>query len=228
MPRPSRNLDLALLAAGRELFPLAGCAGLSVRAVAERAGANAGMFHYHFGSKDNFLRTLLQQAYEEVFAGLAHAAAQEGGAVDRLRGALVAAAGLLVEHRHTFARVWMDAVAGEPVAAEFMKRNAPRHLGLLLELVRQGQHDGSLRALPPLQCVATLMGAAVLPVIFVAGLVEVALPAAQQRQFAAQVMSPRAIDERVELALAALRAAPAAALRRRASPAPAPARRTLR
>jgi AcrR family transcriptional regulator len=209
MPRPSRNLDLALLQAGRELFPQAGCAKLSVRAVAERAGANVGMFHYHFKSKDNFLRALLQQVYEEIFAGLSQAAARPGKAIDGLRAALVAAAGLLAMHRKVIARVWMDAVSGEPVATEFVRRNAPRHIGLLLELVRQAQHEGALRDLPPLQCVAMLMGAVALPVVFVAGLVEVAMPvAAFQRQFGDHVMSEQAIAQRVDLALGALRAAP--------------------
>ena len=70
MPRPSRNLDHALLAAGRELFPERGCAALSVREVADAAGVNLGMFHYHFKSRDVFLRSLMQQAYEEMFTRL--------------------------------------------------------------------------------------------------------------------------------------------------------------
>jgi AcrR family transcriptional regulator len=210
MPRPSRNFDLALLQAGRELFPQAGCAGLSVRAVAERAGANAGMFHYHFGSKDNFLRSVLQQVYEEIFAGLTEAVARPGDAIDGLRRALVAAGGLLARHRKVIARVWMDAVGGQAVAVEFVRDNAPRHIGLLVDLVQQAQRDGALREVPPLQCVATLLGAVALPVVFAAGLVEVALPApAFQRQFRAQVMSEEAIAQRVDLALAALRPAPA-------------------
>jgi len=35
MARPSRNLDQALIAAGRELFPARGCAGMSVREAAK-------------------------------------------------------------------------------------------------------------------------------------------------------------------------------------------------
>jgi len=218
MPRPSRNVDLALLQAGRELFAQAGCAGLSVRAVAERAGANIGMFHYHFKSKDNFLRALLQQVYEEIFEGLSHAAAQRGSAVERLRGALVAAGALLVRHRKVIARLWMDAVSGEPVATEFMRRNAPRHIGLVLGLVQQAQQEGSLRPAAPLQCVATLLGATVLPVIFVAGLVEVAMPMpAFQKQFAEQVLAETAIAERVDLALSALRAVPPPPAKRRSA-----------
>ena len=37
MPRPSQQIDQALLASGRTLLPQTGCAGLSVRALAEHA-----------------------------------------------------------------------------------------------------------------------------------------------------------------------------------------------
>jgi AcrR family transcriptional regulator len=205
MPRPSQNLDLALLQAGRDLFPRTGCAGLSVRAVAEQAGANPGMFHYHFKTKDNFLRILLQQVYEEMYSGLSGAVSQEGPAAERLRRALTVLAGLLVTHRKVFARVWMDAAAGEPVAIEFLRANAPRHIGVLVGLVQAAQAEGDLRELPPFQCMSMLLGSVALPVIFASGLVEVALPRAAVRQFQHQVMGPDAIAQRVELALAALR-----------------------
>src|SRR5437868_7364988 len=175
MPRPSKNLDVAMLQAGRELFPQAGCSGLSVRAVAEQAGANLGMFHYHFKTKENFLRTLLQQVYEEMFDGLTHAIAHEGPALERLREALVVVGGLLREHRKVFARVWMDAVSGEPVAVEFLRDNAPRHLGVLLGLLEEAREEGVLRDLPPIQRFVMLMGTVALPIIFAAGLVEVAI-----------------------------------------------------
>src|SRR5512141_2104228 len=87
-PRPSRNLDQALLQAGRELFPAAGCAGLSVREVAQRAGVNLGMFHYHFKTREAFLRALLQSVYEEMYAQLSFESATTDDPVQNLRSAL--------------------------------------------------------------------------------------------------------------------------------------------
>lgn len=206
MPRPSRRIDLALLASGRALFPLAGCAGLSVRAVAEHAGANLGMFHYHFKTKDNFLHTLLQQMYEEMFASLTDAVTQHGRAVERLRGALIALARFARDRRELLARVWMDALGGQPVATEFMRANAPRHLGLLLGLLQEAELDGDLRPLPPLQRFATLIGAVVMPILFAPGIAQLGLGmASYRRDFVPQVSSDPAIAERVDLALAALR-----------------------
>ena len=78
MPRPSRNVDQALFASGAVLYPQLGCAGLSVRAVAAHAGVTPGMFHYHFESKEAFLRTLLQRFYEDLFSRLSVPAGQGG------------------------------------------------------------------------------------------------------------------------------------------------------
>jgi AcrR family transcriptional regulator len=209
--RPSRNIDQRLLAAGRELFADAGCAGLAVRAVAERAGVNPGMLHYHFASKDHFLRALLQQMYEEMFATLSVEIAQDAAAIERLRAAVLALARFLRANRRTVARVWIDALGGSAVAREFMQANAPRHVGLLVGLLEQAQREGALRELPPVQRLMLLLGGVALPLVFVAGLVDVAvLPAAARRAFEAQVMGDAAIAQRVDIVIEALRAPRAA------------------
>ena len=215
MNRPSNRLDEALLASGRALFPSTGCAGLSLRALAEHAGVNGGMFHYHFKSKDNFLRALLQQMYEEMYTSLQLEVAHEGPALQRLRGALFAFARFARDHRRVLARIWMDVLAGERVALEFFRDNAPRHVGLLARLAAQAHAEGALRELPPVQRLAFLLGAVVMPMVFAAGLADagVALPAIR-KAFDTQVMSDAAIEQRIELALAALRADAVVAPRR--------------
>src|SRR5262245_25887360 len=98
MPRPSQQIDQALLAAGRELLPRLGCAGLSVRALAAHAGVAPGMFHYHFEGKDAFLRALLSGWYEEMFGALAQQAAMPAAPVERLRSALALLARFARKH----------------------------------------------------------------------------------------------------------------------------------
>jgi AcrR family transcriptional regulator len=219
MARPSQQIDQALLASGRVLFPIAGSAGLSVRALAAHAGVNQAMFHYHFGSKDDFLRTLLQQMYEEMFGALSAAALHAGPAIERLRHALATIARFVRAHRRVLARLWMDAVSGEAVALDFLRRNVPRHVEVLLGLLREAEAEQALRPMPPLQRLAFLMGSVLLPMIFIGGIVEAGsgLPELAPR-FEAEVCSDPAIDERIGLALAALTAsagAPAAVPRKR-------------
>jgi AcrR family transcriptional regulator len=205
-----------LIAAGRALLPAVGCAGLSVRALAERAGVASGMFHYHFGSKEQFLRTLLAGMYEEMFASLSQQVAQAADPVERLVGALRLLARFARAHRQLLARLWSDAMAGNPAAQDFFKHNMPRHMGLLMAQVAQAQADGTLRELPPLTTLSFVMGALPLPMIFVAGLVDAGtLPRGGKALFAEQVMSDAAIEARIGLVLDALRAPPPAAKTRR-------------
>jgi AcrR family transcriptional regulator len=205
MPRPSQHIDRSLLASGRALFERTGCAGLSVRQLAEHAGVNPGMFHYHFKSKDNFLRTLLQQLYDEMFEGLEHEAVHDGPAIQRLRAALNGLARFVRDHRRVIARVWNDAAAGEPVARDFLRGNAPRHVRLLLALLGEAQAEGSVAESPALQRLSFVMGAVVAPLVIIPGFGSLGITAGwTARAIDEQALSDSAIEQRVELALRAL------------------------
>ena len=206
MPRPSQHVDLALLESGRVLYPLHGSVGLSVRSLAEHAGVNAGMFHYHFKTKENFLRTLLGGLYEEMFSGLRVEAAHQGPAIDRLQGFIGLLARFLRDHRQLIVRVWMDALGGEPIANEFLRNNMPRHLAMLTELLAQAERERAIAPRPEVQRVAFVLGAVGMPVIFAASLIDAGVaPQALRTHFNRQVMTDAAIAERVALALQALR-----------------------
>ena len=206
MPRPGRNIAQALLASGRTLYPERGSAGLSVRVLAEHAGVQPGMFHYHFASKEAFLRELLQQFYEEMFGSLSEAAQHVGSPVQRLRAALLFFARFVREHQAVLGRLFADASGGDPVCAEFVRANAPRHLKLLLKLMQEAEAAGEIAPLPALQRFVFTMGAIAMPLVLVPRIaaLEVA-PAVVRRQMKKQVTSDEAIAQRVDLALSALR-----------------------
>ena len=205
MPRPSRNVDQALLASGAVLYPQLGCAGLSVRAVAAHAGVTPGMFHYHFESKEAFLRTLLQRFYEDLFSRLSVPAGQGGAPLDRLRAALLAFGSFVRLHAPELRRVLADAEAGEAVAQDFLRRNLPRHLKLLLGLLAEAEAAGQIAPQPALLRLTFLMGAVMGPVLVAAMLKDGGvLPALVRRQVMPQVLSDAAIGQRIDLALRAL------------------------
>lgn len=220
MPRPSRNLDRALLAAGRELLPLRGCAGLSIREVAEAAGVNLGMFHYHFRTREAFLRAVLQQAYEEMFGELTYTVAARFGPVDNLRRALQVLGRFLRDNRPLLTRVLADALSGDPVASAFLRDNAPRHLGVMQQLIGAAQAGGELRAMAVPQALGICAGALAAPILFGGAIADSgALGKGGSRTLANALLTDAAIDERIDVALGALAApspaAPAAAKRRR-------------
>ena len=209
MGRPSRNVDIQLLAAGRELYPATGASGLSVRKVAERAGVNLGMFHYHFGNKDAFVRALLQSLYEEMFADLQTATAGSIDPVLGLRSALKVIARFARDNRVLLRRLMADAAAGEAPALDFVRANFPRHFALVMGLIATGQQAGRLKPVPLVQAVTFVAGAVAAPILLGSAIVDAGLaPPPIAEHFASHVLTDAALDERIELALAGLALAP--------------------
>ena len=212
MPRPSRNLDRALLAAGRALLPARGCAGLSIREVADVANVNLGMFHYHFKTREAFLRTLLQSMYEEMFSNLTLQHDESWSAVGNLRAALRFMGRFVRSNRPILARVLADALCGDEIAREFLRQNTHRHLGHMQALIELGQKEGTLKPMPVPQALGFCAGSLAMPILFGGAVAESgALGKAGTRMLAEALLSDAAIEERIEMAVAAISNDPAAA-----------------
>jgi len=205
MARPSQNIDRRLLDAGMELLPQTGCRGLSARRLAEHAGVNLGMFHYHFKTRDNFIRTLLGQVYERMFSMLVLRAQEGATPVQKLRDALLVLAQFGRKHRLLLQRIFGDALGGETVAVEFLQTNVPRHLAVLAGLIGEAQRAGEIVAVPLPQAVAFLAGSVMAPVLLGAAAIESGmLPATAGAMVERDVLSKKAIEQRIEFALRGL------------------------
>lgn len=224
MARPSNNIDQLLLDAGFALLPQLGCRGLSARKLTDHAGVNLGMFHYHFGSKDAFIRTLLQQMYEQMFSELClQLQGDSAPTVERLRHAMQVIAYFARDHRQLLARVMADAFGGEAVAAEFLRANVPRHIGVLVGLIGQAQHEGMLAAMPLPQALGFLAGAVLAPVMVGGAMAgNGMLPAALAAGLDDTLLTDAAIDARIGFALRGLSSDGPAATPPAAPPAAAP------
>ncbi len=212
-PRPSRNLDRALIAAGRALFEKTGAGGLTIRQVADAAGVNIGMFHYHFKTREAFLRAVLQETYDEMFTRLSLEVARPVDAtpVEHLRAAIRMIARFLRDNRVFMARVLADALGGDDIARDFLARNLPRHFTVLGGLIAEGQRTGALKPLPPSQMLGFCAGAVGMPILGAGMAVESGrLPKPVLRMLSETLLTDEAIDQRIELALGAIAAEPAA------------------
>lgn len=177
---------------------------MSVRQVAERAGVNLGMFHYHFRTKEVFVRALLAQVYERMFADLT-VAADAPDPLEALRRAVNVIARFLRDHRRLLRRLVADAMGGDTLAQEFIRVNLPRHFGVVFGLIVAGQRSGALKRIAPPQALAFLAGGVGAPILLGSALAEHPLaPRELAKQFRTTVLTDAAIAERVELALAGL------------------------
>ncbi|MBM4263369.1 MAG: TetR/AcrR family transcriptional regulator [Deltaproteobacteria bacterium] len=205
MTRPSRNIDRLLIDTARELLPHMGCRGFSIRQLTERAGVNLGMFHYHFKTRDNFLSIVLQGVYEEMFSRLSFQAHAERAPVENLRAAANVLGRFLRDNRLLFRRLLPDAMAGDTVAQDFLRRNFPRHLGVMTGLIGDAQRAGELRRLPLFQAMAFLAGAVGMPIMMATAMLEGRFAPSIVDNLEQDVLSDTAIGQRVDMALAGLR-----------------------
>lgn len=207
MPRPSRSTDALLIDAGRKLLPETGISGLTLRRVAAEAKVNLGMFHYHFGSKREFSRRVLEEIYGDFFKGFAAETGAPASARERLRRALIALARFARDNRKIILAIVRDVMEGDPEATEFAKANIPRHMEIIAGLIRECRRRGEVREMPVPLAMSFLLGAAAMPNVAM-GVIERSsakrpfglTPAALFPLFS----SDKSIAIRVDLALAAL------------------------
>lgn len=169
MPRPSQNTDQRLIKAARQLLPETGCSGLNLRQVAAKAKVNLGMFHYHFKTKDEFLRRVLQEFYEDFFKDFQLEAKHHATPLDNLRAALLTFATFARDNRRLAFALLRDAMNGERIVYDFLRANLHRHIEILLRLIQECQAKGELPALPPPNVLVTLIASMNMPSIISEG-----------------------------------------------------------
>lgn len=180
---------------------------MSVREVADAAGVNLGMFHYHFKSREAFLRALMQQGYEAMFATLSLEVARPADTVSTLRFALRAIARFVRDNRRFLARLIADALCGEACARDFLRDNVPRHLGMLRGLIERGQKEGVFVAIPVAQAIGLSAGSLAMPILFGGAMIDSgALDPAAAKGLEATLLSDAALDQRIDLVLGAISA----------------------
>lgn len=209
MARPSRNIDQALLDAGLALLPETGTRNLSIRQITERADVNLGMFHYHFRTKENFIRAVLARVYEEMFAELVLQVSASATAPANLRNLLGTLARFARKNRRLMVRLVSETMSGERLPADFLRRNVPRHLQLIAQVLAQGQREGTLVPGPMPMLVAFVVGAVAGPLLLGTALEQHALvPQAALSAVRAQILSEAAMQARIDLVLRALEILP--------------------
>ena len=187
-----------------------GVSGLKVRQVAARAGVNLGMFHYHFGSKREFNRRVLESIYGEFFGRLSGGISEAGAGVprERLKRALLAIARFGRENRGLLLALLRDLLNEDAEVLGFVRRNFPRHIAILVRLVRECQRAGIMRKCS-LPVALTMLAGGIMSAPIGVGMLERVSPGPVfgllMPALRIAMVSDRALEERVETMLDALR-----------------------
>ena len=207
MSRPSAHLDRKLVSAARAMLPETGFSGLAVREVARRAGVNAGMFHYHFKTKEVFLQRVLQECYEDFLQSFREAAEAPGSSRARLRRVLVSFARFARDNRVLYTLMLRELLNARPEMYAFAKVNFPRHASVVIRLIEDCRREGTVRPLPVPMLAMFAMSAMGLPNVVVAGLERNGARTMLGRpvkEFSGMLLADEMIETRADMVMAAL------------------------
>ncbi len=132
-----------VLDAATALIAQHGSRALTLAAVGEAAGYSRGIVSHHFGSRENLLRALVQDAQTFTLP-------EQGASAAEWLAALVRAYLRNVTSRRPAARaflqMWGEAIAADPVLMPLYAERDAAFRRLLADKVREGIGDGSVRA----------------------------------------------------------------------------------
>jgi AcrR family transcriptional regulator len=121
--------------------------GASFDAVAADVGVTKGALYHHFGSKEGLVEAVYKEAVRRHAARVIEASAHGTGR-ERLL-ALIDASARLYTSRSPFYRLLvslhMTAAMERPALADIARRVQRNQRDFMIDLVRQGQRDGSIR-----------------------------------------------------------------------------------
>jgi len=139
----------AIITAALQVMITKGLASTTVRDVAQRMGTSSGLIHHYFASMDDLLAAAFERAAGEDLAGVRVAMAAGSGAVEELQ---------IFFGKYTRAdqdwafQLWLDAwaeAARRPAVRATSQRWNIAWQQLLVEVIRAGVAEGTLRCLDP-------------------------------------------------------------------------------
>ena len=171
MTRPSRNQDRLLIEAGKKLLPELGVSGMSLQRVADEAGVNLGMFSYHFKTKANFVRKVLESIKEDAMKQAQFEMPAGATSIEKLRKFLRFMGQSFRDQSGLALAMFKDFLNQDPVITELVITNSNQQFEVLQSMIRECQKDGYIDPDLPIEQIQTFCSTAIKgPVIMSAAL----------------------------------------------------------
>lgn len=144
---PDGSSTERILAAAEALFAEQGYDAVSMNAIAARAGVSKANIFHHFSSKNALYLAVLQAACRESCERLEHFESGEGSFVERLGAFAQNHLQSILGHAHIARLVLRDMMEkGPDYHRELAEQVFGRNFSKLVEIIRDGQQRGELRA----------------------------------------------------------------------------------
>ncbi len=204
MPRPASGTDRRLLQAGTALVREKGLYGLTVRETCRLAGVNTGMFHYYFGSKDEFQKAVMRDVYDRFMVKFRAGAAVGRTPRERLKNALIELGKFVRDIKGAAPLLFADMAYGKKETFRFLSANFTGHMKLIAGLARECLPDSAERGRSVPFFAASVVPIMIFPVIIdgvlrrngVKKIGEFDLSSLEE-----EILSDSGIEERAEIAV---------------------------
>jgi AcrR family transcriptional regulator len=146
MARPASDIPERLLASARRHFLASGVDGSSLRAIAQDAGTSIGMIYYHYETKDELFRAVVEEVYEPLLGELLVMLEPERDVEARLHDALGRLGRMSEEELEVVRIIIREGMSHSERLRWIVERVTRGHLPLVFQLMSDGMSQGTLRS----------------------------------------------------------------------------------
>ncbi|MDP2866636.1 MAG: hypothetical protein Q8O90_10365, partial [Elusimicrobiota bacterium] len=123
------------------------------------------MFHYYFGSKEEFLKTILKEMYAEFMLNFKAGVAVAGTPRERLRNALVEVGKFARSVRGVAPMIFADLAHGKKEAFVFVSGNFTEHIRHIAALAEECRPGSAVKGRSTPFIIAALLPVMIFPVL---------------------------------------------------------------
>lgn len=140
--------DTRMFNAAMQLISVQGANRTTLKDICETAGYSRGLATYRFGSKDNFLQELLKH-FNHAWVDQLRSYTEEKRGFPAFMAAIDALEHFLIEY-HRYMRggytIWYESIGGDNAIRRQLGRNHRQYRSDVEQWLREGIHDGDVRA----------------------------------------------------------------------------------
>ncbi|HSB11270.1 MAG TPA: CerR family C-terminal domain-containing protein [Blastocatellia bacterium] len=151
-----------IAAAAEELFADRGYGETAIRDIARKAGVNAAMIHYYFGSKEGLYKSILEGAASKVRALLVQTVSGPASTKERLAQFVDSYAAYILSHPNLARILYREMLTGGEHLMRIAQQYAVTNYTILKDTIFEGIRTGELRPIDYELAPISLMGMVVI------------------------------------------------------------------
>ena len=164
MEENSHNTEAMILQAARKVFIEKGLEGTRMQEIADEAGINKALLHYHFRSKDKLFRAVFIEAFQKFLPQIGSFIGSQSSVMDKLETFITTYINTIIENPFIPGFVLHELTRDPQSLAELLKSRAPM-VPAFLDQIREEIEAGNLKPFDPKQIIINTLALCIFPFV---------------------------------------------------------------